>query len=100
MQSWGFFELYSIDVRRPNNNADSDRGKQRGLNSPHGRRGAILAHFGWTMNYLLNGIAWSVVQRMMIDAPSYDMDAADGEETIALTESNSDDIMNYVNNLM
>jgi hypothetical protein len=52
------------------------------------------------MDYLLNGIAWSIVQRMMIDAPSYDMDAADGEETIALTESNSDDIMNYVNNLM
>ena len=47
----------------------------------------------------MNGIAWSVVQKMMIDAPSYDLD--DGkEEEIALTENNSDDIMNYVNNMM
>lgn len=98
MQPWGFFELYSIDVKRPKHNADSDRGKQRGLNSPHGRRGAICAHFGWTYDYLTNGIAWSLVQRMMIDAPSYDVDATDDE--IALTESNSADIMNYVNNLM
>jgi hypothetical protein len=35
---------------------------------------------------------------MMIDAPSYVVDATDDE--IALTESNSADIMNYVNNLM
>lgn len=98
MQPWGFFELYSIDVRKPNNNADSDRGKQRGLNSPHGRRGAICSHFGWTYDYLMNGIAWSIVQKMMVDAPSYDMD--EKEEEIALTENNSDDIMNYVNNMM
>lgn len=98
MQSWGFFELYSINVKRPKHNADSDRGKQRGLNSPHGRRGAICSHFGWTYDYLTNGIAWSLVQRMMIDAPSYDVDATDDE--IALTENNSADIMNYVNNLM
>lgn len=57
-----------------------------------------MSHFGWTMDYLLNGIAWSVVQRMMIDAPSYDTD--DKEESIALTENNSEDIMNYVNNMM
>jgi hypothetical protein len=36
---------------------------------------------------------------MMIDAPSYDMDATD-EEEMALTESNSETIRNYVNNLM
>jgi hypothetical protein len=35
---------------------------------------------------------------MMIDAPSYDMDAKDDE--ISLTESNSENIMNYVNSLM
>jgi hypothetical protein len=99
VQPWGFYELYSIDVRRPNNNADSDRGKQRGLNSPHGRRGAICSHFGWTLDYLINGIAWSVVQRMMIDSPSYDTNTGEDEE-IALTENNTEDIMNYVNNLM
>jgi hypothetical protein len=98
VQPWGFFELYSINVKRPKHDADSDRGKQRGLSSPHGRRGAICAHFGWTYDYLTNGIAWSLVQRMMIDAPSYDVDAKDDE--IALTESNSNNIMNYVNSLM
>lgn len=98
MQPWGFYELYSINVRRQDNNADSDRGKQRGLNSPHGRRGAICAHYGWTLDYLTNGIAWSIVQRMMIDAPSFDMDKED--EEIALTESNTENIMNYVNNMM
>jgi len=68
------------------------------LNSPHGRRGAICSHFGWTYDYLTNGIAWSLVQRMMLDAPSYDADA-DGEE-IALTENNGDKITSYVNSLM
>lgn len=34
----------------------------------------------------------------MVDAPSYDMDEKD--EEITLTENNSDDIMNYVNNMM
>jgi hypothetical protein len=51
------------------------------------------------LDYLTNGIAWSVVQRMMIDAPSFDMNTGDDEE-IALTENNTDDIMNYVNNMM
>jgi hypothetical protein len=100
VQSWGFYELYSIDAARKNHNADSDRGKQRGLNSPHGRRGAICQHFGWTYDYLLHGIAWSVVQRMMIDAPSYDLSDNNGVEEIELTENNSEQILNFVNSLM
>lgn len=35
----------------------------------------------------------------MIDAPSYETNN-DGEEEIALTENNSVNIMNYVNNMM
>lgn len=61
-------------------------------------RGAICSHFGWTYEYLTNGIAWSVVQKMMIDAPSYDY--GDDEDEIALTEHNSNDIMDYVNGMM
>ncbi|PDP62315.1 hypothetical protein CLI79_03465 [Porphyromonas gingivalis] len=95
MQSRGFFELYSIDVRRQDKHAGSDRG--RGLKSPYGRRGAICAHFGWTYDYLVNSIAWSVVQRMMIDAPNYDVE---DEDEIVLTEQNSSDIIDYVNSLM
>jgi hypothetical protein len=52
------------------------------------------------LEYLTNGIAWSVVQRMMIDAPSFEMDKGNEDEEIALTENNTDNIMNYVNNLM
>jgi hypothetical protein len=47
----------------------------------------------------MHGIAWSVVQRMMIDAPGYDMND-DGVEEIELTESNSEQILNYVNSMM
>lgn len=97
MQFSGFYELYSINVKRPNSNADSDRGKQRGLNSPHGRRGAICSHFGWTYDYLVNGIAWGLVQRMMIDAPNYESEGNDDE--IELTEENGEKIMNYINSL-
>lgn len=99
MQPWGFFELYQIDVHRQNHNAESDRAKQRGLNSPHGRRGAICEHFGWSYDYLLHGIAWSIVQRMMIDAPSYDTED-DNVREIELTEDTQQQVLNYVNSLM
>jgi len=99
VQSWGFFELYSIDVNRPNIHAGSDRGKQRGLNSPFGRRGAICEHFGWTYDYLLHGIGWPTVQKMMIDAPSFDIED-DSHEVIELSESNEQQILNYVNSMM
>ncbi|GBU07962.1 hypothetical protein AwDysgo_12930 [Bacteroidales bacterium] len=51
------------------------------------------------MEYLTNGIAWSIVQRMMIDAPNFE-DKTGEDEEIALTENNTGDILNYVNNLM
>ena len=84
---------------RKNHRAESDRVKQSGLNSPHGRRGAICEHFGWTYDYLLHGIAWSIVQRMMIDAPSFDDTDGDVNE-IDLSESNQEQILNYVNSLL
>ena len=68
------------------------------MSSPHGRRGAICQHFGWTYDYLLNGIAWGLVQRMMIAAPSYDKGEED--ENIVLTEDNAQNIMNYVNSFI
>lgn len=70
------------------------------MKSPHGRRGAILAHFGWTMDYLLNGISWALVQKIMLDAPSVDYDSPDDEEEFELTQENSEQIMNYVNSMM
>jgi hypothetical protein len=29
----------------------------------------VCSHFGWTLDYLLHGIPWGTVQRMLIDAP-------------------------------
>ena len=100
MQFRGFFELYQINADRKNHRSESDRGKQLGLKSPLGRRGAICQHFGWSYDYLLHGIAWSVVQRMMIDAPSYQTNEDGDIEEIELTENNSEQILNYVNSLM
>ena len=101
VQHGGFYELYSIMVNdRPHDNADSDRGKQKGLNSPHGRRGALCAHFGWTYDYLMNGVAWGLVERMMIDAPSFDTDSNPEVKEIALSESNQQQVLSYVNSMM
>ncbi|GHT09162.1 hypothetical protein FACS189432_05050 [Bacteroidia bacterium] len=57
-----------------------------------------MEHFGWTYDYLVNGISWALVKRMMLDAPSYDLDGKDDEKEIVLTEEK--EIMNYINNLM
>ena len=101
MQSFGFFELYAINRDRPHNDADSRRGKSYGLNSPHGRRGAICAHFGWTYDYLTRGIAWGIVQRMMVDAPGYDYDYNADDETFVLTQNkDTDKVMNFINSMM
>ncbi len=94
----GFYKLYQIDVRSEDDDADSGRGKQRGLKSPYGRRGAICAHMHWTWDYLHNGIAWSVVERMMSDLPSYDFDSKT-DDSVKLKKDNAKDIMNYINNL-
>jgi len=48
----------------------------------------------------LNGIPWAVVERMMVDAPSYDADGGKDDEVIRLTTENSQDIMNYINSMM
>jgi hypothetical protein len=48
----------------------------------------------------LHGIGWATVQKMMIDAPSFDIDGEDGHEVIELSESNEQQILNYVNSMM
>lgn len=95
-QFGGFYELYAINVRKPNNDSGSHT-KVKGLNSPFGRRGAICQNFGWTWDYLLHGIAWAVVQRIMCDLPSYD---SENDDDVVLTEDNADTIMNFINNMM
>jgi hypothetical protein len=60
-----------------------------GLKSPFGRRGSICAHFGWTWDYLHHGVAWSIVQRMMIDAPATE----DITNDIELSDENADQVL-------
>lgn len=71
----------------------------KGMKSPHGHRAAICAHFGWPLDYLLHGIPWAIVQRMMVDAPSFDASAGK-DDTVSLTADNNQQIMNFVNSMM
>jgi len=41
------------------------------MDSPMGLRGVICERFGWTYDYLLDGIPWMDVHTMMKDAPMY-----------------------------
>lgn len=58
-----------------------------------------MAHFGWTWDYLNNGIAWSIVQRMMSDLPSYDYEDEE-KEKVKLNRENAQSIMNHINMMM
>ena len=44
--------------------------------------GQICHHYGWTLDYLLWEIDWRIVQRMLIDTPSYDSEKKEGTEGI------------------
>lgn len=54
------------------------------------------------MDYLLHGIPWGTVIRMLVDAPGYDDtdEKGKGDDTeITLTDDNADEIMNLINRL-
>lgn len=60
--------------------------------------GQICHHFGWELDYLLWKIDWRIVQRMLIDAPSYESEKdkqGEGEKSksIKITEQNADELM-------
>lgn len=59
--------------------------------------GQICHHFGWTLDYLLWDIDWRIVQRMLIDAPSYESKDEKEEnknsKSIKMTEQNSEDLI-------
>ncbi|MBW9198393.1 hypothetical protein EVD32_00445 [Bacteroidales bacterium SW299] len=60
----------------------------------------MCAHFGWTLDYLLHGIPWGTVQRMLIDAPGVeDEDTTKNDTEIVLTDDNADEVMKLINNL-
>ena len=58
----------------------------------------MCAHFGWTLDYLLHGIPWGTVQRMLIDAPGVeDEDTTKNDTEIVLTDDNADEVMKIIN---
>ena len=60
----------------------------------------MCAHFGWTLDYLLHGIPWGTVQRMLIDALGVeDEDTTKSDTEIVLTDDNADEVMKLINNL-
>lgn len=58
----------------------------------------MCSHFGWTLDYLLHGIPWGTVQRMLIDAPRVEDEDTKKEDTeIVLTDDNADEVMKIIN---
>lgn len=60
--------------------------------------GQICHHFSWTLDYLLWEVDWRIVQRMLIDAPSYETDKNTDEKgqekkVINLEEQTSEDFL-------
>lgn len=97
----GFYKLYSIDERNTHKRSDNKSSRATGLKSPHGKRGSVCAHFGWTLDYLLHGISWGTVQRMIIDAPGVEdeEDSTKGDTEIVLTDENADEVLRMINNI-
>lgn len=54
--------------------------------------GQVCHHFGWTLDYLLWDIDWRIVQRMLIDSPSYESEKEKSKKEINLTEQSVDDM--------
>ena len=95
----GFYKLYKIDERNAHKRPDTTY-RATGLKSPHGRRGSVCAHFGWTLDYLLHGISWGTVQRMIVDAPgAEEEDTKPGTTEVVLTEENAGEVLDLINKL-
>ena len=91
-----------ITERRKDDPTEDGAHRVTGLNSPYGRRGSICAHLGWTWDYLHHGVAWAIVQRLLIDAPSIadDEDGSTDTKATKITSENAESILQQINNLI
>lgn len=60
--------------------------------------GQICHHFGWTLDYVLWEVDWRIVQRMLIDSPTYESEEDkkkknDKKQVINLSEQTSEDFL-------
>jgi hypothetical protein len=62
--------------------------------------GQICHHFGWELDYLLWKIDWRIVQRMLIDSPSYksEEEKEENKKVINLSEQTSEDFLQQLLN--
>jgi hypothetical protein len=92
--------INSIRLMSATRTSDPTQLRATGLKSPHGRRGSVCAHFGWTLDYLLHGISWGTVQRMIVDAPgAEEEDTKPGTTEVVLTEENAGEVLDLINKL-
>lgn len=56
----------------------------------------ICEYFGWEYDYLVRGVSWATVVRMLIDAPAT-VDKDEEDEEITLTDENSEAIAAIIN---
>jgi len=66
--------LYRVAPGEPDHGTDHDR-----IKSIYGSLGAISAHFGWTLDYILWGVPWAVIQRILADQPRYNASSSNKE---------------------
>lgn len=61
--------------------------------------GQICHHFSWTVDYLLEKPDWYVVQRMLIDAPKYDVPDKENKKAnvVTLKEATAEEILEKFN---
>jgi len=56
----------------------------------------ICEYFGWEYDYLVRGVSWATVVRMLIDAPAT-VDKDEEDEEITLTNENAQQIAALIN---
>ena len=88
----GFFKLYAINKRSKN-----DKGRHRGLNSPFGRRMSICSHLHVDWFTLNHCIPFAIIQRGLIDAPSFETE--EEEQEFELRDDNVDEVYNLLNSM-
>jgi hypothetical protein len=65
----------------------------------------MCAHYSWSWDYLHWGIRWPIMQRILIDAPSYkkpkteDADDSKHKVKMKLTPENGSAIASFINGL-
>ena len=67
------------------------------MNSPWGLLSEIATQYGWTLDYILDGISWANIQLMMADSIKSVKKKDDDHDYDNLPQATDDDIKNWAN---